>query len=627
MKTIYLKIKKNWIAAGLSAVVLTSGLTAAEKNSMDTYELDQLVVTASRLEMPLDQVGSKVDILGEFELEKGNTTFLLDNLRELPGVFVRNTGGPGGSFGITTRGLNETRPVVLIDGIEVSAPSDGMIMNPGLIFAGNVATIEFLKGPQSSLYGANAIGGVLNIITKDEHMAPGGALAVSYGAHRTYDASILYREQIGDVALSVGLATYESEGISTLNPDHGSAWADNDGYENDSAMVKGSYEISKQVSAYFIGYYIHGESEFDPSWPAWGIPAVNNESETEQIFGKSGLRYVLSDQWEGDVNVAYTSVDNRSTSDGELFQSDGERWKFDTRNVIKASDWYQVVTGVEYENEKAKRPQLERDNLSLYVENVVEVIDGLDLTLGGRFDDNSDYGTETTWRTTGSYQIPGSTIRLHGAYGTSFQAPTFDQLYGIWGANPSLKPEKGKGWDMGISAFLWGEKIHADVTYFNYEIEDKIVWVTDPITFMGKYENANVYESSGIETSLEANPVDSIRIRIAYTYSKGEENGVEAIRVPRNVYSASFTWLGLDHRLSLTAQTLIVSSQLTSPYSTLAGGRNPGYAVLNLAARYEVSEMLTVWARLDNALDRDYEEIADYETAGASLYAGVKVSF
>ncbi|MBL4576195.1 MAG: TonB-dependent receptor [Opitutaceae bacterium] len=414
----------------------------------------------------------------------------------------------------------------------------------------------------------------------------------------------------------------QSKGFSIEDPSIGPAWADNDGYENTSFSTKLGYEIGENTELFFLAYYIDSYAEFDPGNPAWifGTPNADNYSENEQLFAKIGSKFQFSDNWDSQISFAHTDVDSTSYS-GTAYQSNGDRFEFDWQNTIEINDRWTVVTGAEYQLEDNRSDIGDRDNKSYYLENVFSLSDQLDWTLGGRYDDNSAYGNETTWRTSFSYQIENIDTRIHSSYGTSFQAPSFYQLFNPTYGNTSVIAESGKGWDFGIQKTFSEGKFVLHSTLFGYEVDDKINFSF--ATF--KYGNEEFYESKGIESSASWQFCDALQLTAVHTYSDANySDGTEAERVPRNVYSLNANWLGLENKLGINANIFHASSQFSLRGDST---KQPGYTVVNLATQYQLSERYELWARIDNLFDTDYQEIKNFQSPGIAFYTGIRLDF
>ncbi len=583
------------------------------------YDLNEMAIVANRSEVPLDEIGSSVEILDTYDLRKSEQSFLLDNIRFVPGIYLRNNGSPGGAFGITTRGLNANTPTVLIDGVEVDNPSTGQIINFGSLFGDNVSRVEILKGPQSSLYGANALAGVISIQTLDGKTDPGSQMGVSYGAHDTLKGNLSTRGADGNLSWALNLSHYEHQ-FSVQDPSFGPEWEDEDAYENTQASLKLDYVINESTSLNFMAYWFDTLSEFDPGDPnsLFGPPELINYSETTQFFSRIGGAFQFSDQWKSSMGIAFNDADSASVTGGR-FPNDGKRYSYDWKHTIQPVSNWTLVGGLEYEEEYNDSGIESRTNGSMYLENILSATECLNWTLGARYDDNSAYGEETTWRSTFSYRLENLNSRIRGSYGTSFQAPSFFQLFSSFG-DPGLKAESGEGWDLAYEQALVDGKVYFTTTLFGNEVKDKIIYSFNSLS----YANEDVYESKGIENALRIQVAENASATVAYTYSDANYlDGQEAERVPRNIISLGYDFQPVD-KLILSATALLVSSQFSTRFSTM---KQSGYTVFNLAGRYEVNESTQLSARIDNLFDEDYQEVEGFQTAGISIYGGVRFNF
>lgn len=597
---------------------------AFEDEQSDIYDLHHYVVISSRTELPLDQVGSTVDVLTAADFEKTKQPFIIEALRTIPGLLLRNNGGPGQVFGMTTRGLNANRPTVLIDGVEVSNPGSGQIINFGSIASSNVQRVEVLKGAQSSLYGADAVAGVISIHTRDGSGEPGSSLDVTAGSFNTYQAAASTWGNAEGWTYNLSFAWHDSGGFSVQDPAFGDAWVDDDLYRNLNVSLNLGYALSETTSFRLVAYYIDSKAEFDPGDPAWvfGEPFADNFTDTEQLFSKVSLQFEPSDTWESSLAAGYNST--RDTSFSQFpFSSHGDRFEVDWNNTVRFNDTFRLVGGAQYEKEENKSDAGKRNEKSLYVENIVFPSEKLTLTAGGRVDDNSTYGEEFTYRGTFSYLISETEerfLKLRGSYGTSFQAPTFFQLFSFFG-NPDLNPESGTGWDIGFEGSTNQGALTLGITYFDYDIKDKFIFDLPNNT----YANEERYFSQGFESYARLQVTNAVDLSLAHTYAYAEYiGGVKAERVPENTYSLTVNWETLRNQLTLSATGLYVDSQLSLRGDTVS---MPSYSVINVAGTFSLSETLELWARIDNLFDEYYQEVFSYETPGFSVYGGVKIRF
>jgi vitamin B12 transporter len=605
------------ITLAISGFLALSGNPLAARIQEEAiHQLDDFVVTANRYAVPRSEVGSVVNVIQREDLELGTSPYVLDSLRELPGVSLRNNGGPGTVFGMTTRGLNQNRPVVLLDGIEVSHPADGTMINPGFLFTNSIERIEFLKGPQSSLYGASALGGVIEITSRElaEDGTEGDAM-IGYGSWNTRLASLHSAVKKGNLSASATINHSKSDGFSSQDTDD-----EDDGYENTSLRGKASYQITDKANLYLITHYINTESEYDSSYP--GNLDPTGLAESEQVFAAAGANVEISESWQTKLNIGYTKVHNKSNSDsGGAYATKGNRLKAEWRNVIAVSENWKIVAGIEHEKEENETSVSDWNETSIFVDNSAELLPGFHWTLGARYDDNSTYGDHETWRTTFSYQLPDTSARIHASYGTSFQAPTFFQTLDPVYGNPDLMAETGEGWDLGIEVVLLENRVIWDVSIFGYDIDDKINFSWNGWT----YFNEESYKSEGVESSILWNVSNGLKLKANYTYADAEYgDDSTGERVPRHMANLIAVWQTLGNKLTLRGSVNYVGKRfdLRNDATQL-----PDYATLNAGLRYAVSEDVTVSLDLNNILDKDYQEIRGFNSSGFNLQVGLRYHF
>lgn len=631
-------INKLGLTSLIAAAISTAGISAqtdsaGTQNSEALLQLPEYIISANTYAVPRTEVGSTVNTISREELELGQTTFVLDALRELPGVWFRNNGGPGAGATVATRGLPSTSsPIILIDGIEVSDPANGNMFNPGTLFTHSVENIEFLKGAQSALYGADALAGVINIETrKPKDGETEYSLDSGMGSYNTLMASIGVRTQQGALDFSTNISRQTSDGFSARPTNN-----ENDSYRNTNIQAKLSYQLTEIVKLYTSMYLIKSSVESDAWTASTNIDDIEFGNDlSQQFFITSGAKIEINESWDSQISYAFTEIKNESQSANDNYdpntwayidttyessKTQGDRHKVQWRNRITINERWDLAAGAQYELEDRRSDPGDRDENSYYADNTFEVNSDLFFTLGGRIDDNSAYGKNETWRSTFSYNLEPMNSRLHGSYGTTFQAPTFLQILGktAWGVSPNadLKAESGEGWDYGIESTFANGRIICDITGFGNEITDKIDYSG------GQYINVANYKSYGVESSVTWQADPNLLLRANYTYTRAEANGSTALLVPKNMLNFSASWSTLEGKLSLRPSVQYVDQRIDYGNAVVKS-----YTIVNLAGQYALNDQLTVWTRVNNLFNKDYQEINGYNSADFNIMAGLKIDF
>lgn len=590
--------------ASIQLSAQTEEVDAAAAN----LDLAEYIVSANSYKMERSQVGSTVHKLSRSELDKGQTTFLIDAIRELPGVYLRNNGGPGATIGMTTRGINysQQQPLVLVDGVKANNPADGFMLNLGNIFTNQIESVEFLKGAQSSLYGADAHSGVISLKSRDN--ADGTALSVNngLGTYNTRSSSVQLQTKKDKIGLTTNYSLYSSDGFSARSGN-----SEKDGYKNKSLLTQITYQTNDKTELFANLNVIESDSEYDT-----GATDSIGDHELDQILLSAGVKSSILENWDSIAQYNLTEIRSTSIDSWGTSESDADRHELTIRNSINIIESWNLAAGGSYRKEDYRSGSDDRHNFSVYLDNHFAVTPDIDMTIGGRSDRNNVYGNNNTWRTSFSYRLHDLGTRLHGSCGTSFDAPTFAQLYGQWGANPNLKPEKGTAWDLGIEKKMFGDRALLDITLFYNDISDKIAYTN-------QYVNLGKYNSHGFETSFRYNIDTSYKLAANYTYSRGEESGtnLSPVRVPKHLANLALNCNYMSGKLNIRPSYQYVSQRND------VGGIAKSYSLVNIAAEYELHSNISIWTRISNLLDKNYQEVYGYNTPSLNIMSGIKLEF
>ncbi len=644
------------LSLALACLLFTASLSWSENPSA----LQPIVVTATKLETPARQVASSVTVVTEEEIRTKQLKTVLDALRTVPAVDVVQQGGIGQQTAVFMRGANSQHTLVLIDGVQANDPiSPSRFFDFAHLTTDNVERIEIVRGPASTLYGSDALGGVINIITKKGQGEPRWTISAEGGSYETH------REKIGLnggnqlVNYSLTLSYLDSNGIGAASRENGNS--ERDGYDNLSVSSRIGLTPVDNLDLDFILRYTNAEAEIDNSGGPGGDDP-NFTLDSESLYFRTQARLLLfNDLWEQKIGFSLTDYDRQSKDDPDSARPfDSVRSSFDSS--IYVIDWQNnlflhetntLTLGIEYEEEKGKQKDQrtfedfftpgtqivsasevrERtiQTVGYYLQDQINLWDRFHTTLGVRLDDHDEFGTRTTYRAASAYLFPTIGTKIRASYGTGFKAPSLLQLYDpVFGGNPDLAPEKSKGWDVGLEQSLWEERLTLSLTYFENDFEDLIV-----NQFVGSgfiYLNVDEADTNGIELAATYTPVDELIFQASYTYTDTEnkETGEQLLRRPRNKFSIGATYR-FQEGANVNLNILYVGERDDVFFNnvTFESGsvELDSYTVVNLAASYPMRGNLRLYGRVDNLFDKEYEEVWGYGTLGISGYAGAELTF
>ncbi|GAB4354204.1 MAG: TonB-dependent receptor [Methylohalobius crimeensis] len=623
---------------GLPAVAL------AAQDQASTKRLDTLTVTASRVPVPLRRIGSSVTVITAEDIAARQAISLADALRSVPGLDVVRAGGLGQQTSVFLRGANSNQTLVLIDGVEANDPS-----NPGGLFdfanltVDNIERIEILRGPQSTLYGGDAIGGVINIITQSGQAKPGADFSAEGGSFGSWRLTGNSSGRLDRFRYSVAASHLRSRGFSAADR-RLDGNSEDDGYLNTTVSARLGWRALDNLDLDGVVRYNRTQTELDDcGGPHCDDP--NERSYADQVFGRLQGKLDLFDGfWNQQLRLSYTLHDRNILDDPDAISPFapstthfiGEKYKVDWQNTFRLIDIDtlvndSLVAGITDERETASAddtPHRSASTLAYYAENRLTWLERFITTAGIRQDDPNHTGDKVTWRVTQAILIPETGTKLRGSYGKGFKAPTLYQLFAPAGnfgpiGNSNLKPESSRGWEVGFDQSFWDERILLGATYFRNDFRNLI-----DFAFGQGYLNLDRAESEGVETYLEIEPFDFLTLRGNYTYTRTEDEttGKRLFRRPSHKGSvdADFEVWENTH---LHLNVLAMGSRDDMDFSTGSRVRLASYAVVNLAARYRVNRNLEVFGRVDNLLDKRYQEVSGFGTSNVAGYGGVKLSF
>lgn len=634
-----------------------------ETNTASENAPSDVVTSPSTLPTPVGQVASSVSVITAQDIQRNQWRSVPDALRTVPGLNVVQNGGPGAQTSVFIRGTNSNHTKILIDGIDVGDPSTpNGAFDLGQLTTADIDRIEVLRGPQSGLYGSDAIGGVISITTrKGEGPAKVAAMAEG-GSHGTFNsaAGLSGSQDRFNYALNVSNYQTTSSPVTPLELLQPGQRRINDEYFNRTVSTRLGYDLTEDFALNLTGRYTDAKLNFtgDQSpfpFPASSFPGdLQSSQHSEQLFSRTEAVWSLFDgRFKNYFGVDYAKLDRFNVNPytfepfGTTFvnptttTNNGERLKYDWRGVISVLKGQTVVLGVEQQKERFKNTSssngatgasassdgvvaAERNSTGVYAELQSNFSDRLFVTSNVRMDDFDNFGEHSTFRVAPAFIVPGTETKLKGSYGTGFKAPTLSQLYDTTylSNNPNLKPEESKGYDVGFEQPVANGRVNFGTTYFNNDVQNLIQF--GPAFVL---ENIGMAKTSGFETFAALKFNDRFDVRFDYTNTKAIDaiNNTELLNRPKDKSSWMFNWRPVDD-LTLTATVILSGPYQNFNRSGDATVTNPGYRIVNLAANYTVAPGVVTFARIDNLLNEQYQDPTGFMRPAFGVFGGLRVT-
>ncbi|AXB80208.1 TonB-dependent siderophore receptor [Novosphingobium sp. P6W] len=613
---------------------------------------EQIVVTGTRSGegVAVRDLPASITVISDADLQERQTRIVSDVLRDVPGVAVSRTGAIGGLTQIRIRGTEGNHVLVLIDGIEAADPYNGEY-DFGTLIADPAARIEVLRGQQSSLYGSDAIGGVIQYITLTGREAPGVSVRAEGGSFGTYTGSARIAGYSDTFDYAVSGSLYQTDGTRTAR--YGTRDV---GSTNAGASAKLNWAPSEAFKLTGVARYSYtdadtNDSEDDPTSPLFGYtvdsPGVHYRNEAIYALVRGELS-LADGRWITAMTGQIADTERKGyNEDGFDYGDKGTRYKGSLESSYRfGSDHivHRLTGAVDFEREEFRNTtpsafvfqgKRSTENLGLVGQYELTVDDALQLGASVRYDDNNRFDDVTTWRAQAGYRLPFG-LRLRGAFGTGVKNPGYYELYGYsdgeYIGNPNLKPEKSEGWEAGVDQIIAGGLATIGATYFDSRLKDEIYTTYPAPDFIATPSNrATKSRQKGVEVFLSAQPIEQIKFDLAYTYLNSKENDVTEVRRPRHVGSVNATVFSNDKRFAGTLTMRYNGRQTdvayTDPSYVPVRVSLKEYVLVNFNADYKVTESISVFGRVENLTNEDYEEVFSFATPGRAVYGGLKAKF
>ena len=591
---------------------------------------DEIISVGSRIEfLTKDDLTSPLSVIDADDIALKGQAYIADLLRSVPGVAVNRSGPAGSLTQIRLRGSEANHVLVLIDGVEASNPNTGEF-DFAALRAEDVVRIEILRGEQSALWGSDAIGGVINIITRAGADIPAYRLSVEAGSFQTLEGQISGVIPVyGGASLSLNGNAFTSEGydVSGLN-------GEKDGSNSRSLNIGLNHVTVAQVdlSAKYSASTAYNEFDSDTDFNG-RLDNTLAETKTENQNAHVAAAFKLAG-FDHLITASLTDTDQTTTGTSFTNDTTGRREQL---NWAAKGTWDAHSLTLLAETEKERFSNFggigagQNQNRSIrnhavaadyrYLQNALTLSASVRADFNDRFDDS------VTWRVGVGYAFDEIGGRIRGSVGTGVKNPSMTELFGFFPAffvgNPNLKPEKSIGYDIGYEQKFGQFKFAID--YFHSDLEDEIY--TDFAAFPSTAKNRTTKSKrEGVEIEASGKLSDQFTLRGSATFLNAKENGIKEIRRPDFLASASATWQPTD-ALGMTLSIDHTGSQIDTDFATFSKVELDAFTLVGLNVRYKLNDIVTLSVRGDNLLDETYQEVVGYASQGRGIYAGFSANF
>lgn len=622
--------------------------------------VEQIIVTALRAPLPLNKVASTITVIDKMEIDRSQAPVVSDLLVRTPGLSLTRNGGFGTATQVRIRGADSEQTVVVLDGVKLAdSSSTGGGYNFANLLTGDIARIEILRGPQSILWGSQAIGGVVNISTARPSRSLEGSMDIEAGSRETVNARAAVGGADGPIDWRIAGNVFTTEGISAISPRFGGR--EKDGYNNVGGTGRVGIQLTDSVSVELRGYYSRGRTDLDS---AGAVPDSPEYSISEEMIGHAGLN---ADLFGGALHnrisfsqseTARQNFNPARRSRFTTFDARGHTRRFEYQGNLLVRDGWRMVFGAEREEQRMRsasppdstapyatiRANASTD--SFYAQLNGTIVDGLTVSGGVRSDHHSNFGGNTVLGAGAAWALFDGRTVLRASYGEGFKAPTLFQLFSNFG-NQALQPERAHGWDAGVEQHLFDDLLLLSATWFDRTTTNLIQFNGCPATNppplcfapgtimprSGYYDNVQRSEAHGVELDGSVN-FRGLILRGNYTWTAAEDRspglnfGNQLPRRPRNTANASATYawpFGLSTSVVIRWSGKSFDTARTS--AAIAPFENAAYTLVDLRAELPLGEKVRLFGRVENLFDEDYETARRFGTLGRSFYVGFRGRF
>jgi vitamin B12 transporter len=617
------------VAMGIAVLIANAAFGDAEPQEK-IYAGPEIVVTATRIEWPVERTAGFITVISRNDIERRHTESVGELLRSVAGLNVVQSGSRGKASSVFMRGANSNHCLVLLDGVPINDPTTGAF-DFSEISCINIERIEIVRGPQGILYGSNAIGGVINIITTASRQGTKRCVSLAGGSYRSAE---------GEVELAGGDASYRySYALSGATTD---GLSPNDFYRNVAFSGSASSRMTATSSVSLSLRY--GEASNGLRGP-WFAPDPNAEQNGGHFIVSAAYRQFVTGVWSYSLRTSFLSreitwKDPVDALDVGPFAGDGfseinsRVTNIAWQNDVRFSDSAWMISGAEWKEERTTNSGYSPfgttsfddriENLSVFVNGISSIAGLPTVSAGARIDDHSEFGAEATYKFSIAYPIPRAGTIVKGSIGTGFRAPSLNELYYPGYGNRNLAPERTRGYDVGLRQEFESARSSFELAYFANRYRDMIT--SNPVTWLA--DNIGEARSSGVELQATCRPFENVALQGFYAFTRTEDcaTGRELLRRPRHSGGGSISYRRGSFDVLLSASR--VGSRLDNDFGGPLGEYlNPAYTTIDAAVTFRPLASRELYCKFQNISDEHYDEVAGYPAPGARFKIGTKVDF
>tara|TARA_B100000900_G_scaffold24387_1_gene18990 strand:+ start:5189 stop:7015 length:1827 start_codon:yes stop_codon:yes gene_type:complete len=597
-------------------IIILFSINISLINDLSANEVDEIIVKGARIETPASNFGSSIFILNSEDIRLRGIRSAIDAISSSPGVTTKKNGSFGGVGSVRIRGASSSQTLVLVDGVPVNdASSPGGGYNFEYLDTSNIERIEVLRGSQSTLWGSDAIGGVVNIFTKSAKDNSVNILSEtgSFGL-RKINSEFGLVSNFGKFLFLVDDTSLD--GISKADRKDGNI--EKDGFETNSYSFKGNTEVNN-IEIKGLLSYIKSDVEYDSFGFVTGVQDGDERSITEEFTGNLTIKFNLfGEKLENTFSFNQSDISRDYFTDNNLtFGADGDRKLYRYQGNTGFGKYNKIAFGFEKEESSVSLDKLSIDSLFLLYQ--FQPIKDLVVSAGIRNDDNKGFSSKTTRKIAAAYKI-SENISIKSSWGEGFKVPTIFQTTffccGANSANTNIRPEVSTSYDLGFD-FSLKDKFSFSFIYFKQDVNNQINFSFS----LGGYENIDFVESDGFEISSNSKVSETVNLFINYSYIDSiDGNGLRLINIPKDSGELVLTY----------APSSKLSGSMALKYN---GSEISTYGNLNSWSRvdinlfYKLNNFSEVYFRVENLFDEDYQQVFGYGTPDRSGLVGIKVTF